>query len=455
MAQSGVYFKVLVFFFFSLSIYGQQITGKILDDKSKEPLENVSVFLSKTKEIGTTSDEFGSFNLRINSKLSASDSVSFSMVGYKTYQTTLSALKGKNNTIFLSSTLSELNQVNVTKEKKRSNLKFNKVTSLKYQMHAFASIMIDQKLYISGGDMSIEEDAFSIALEKASMASMELTLGDILSKWQPSGAYKGYSDKLLIYDLEEDSWETSHIKFENRAYHQINYYNNELYILGGKKFSGLNSDEYLHNTIEIYDIVNQNVQIDRTNPHQAINFASFVYKDNIITMGGAIRLDKNGDKVYSDKIHQFNLKNGLWYEMGTLKSGMEVKGTLIGDKFYTIGGLNTKTSSIESWNINTGEWIVDGELFYGFDEPALASLGTNIYIYHYGKILVYNVEQKSLKEYGVELYLQDSKMHIYNDVLYLIGGYKETKHTKYPISGVYSIDLSEFQKTTILNFKYL
>ncbi len=134
---------------------------------------------------------------------------------------------------------------------------------------------------------------------------------------------------------------------------------------------------------------------------------------------------------------------------------MEVTGTILGDKIYTIGGLNQKISSIESWDINSGEWVVEGELFYGFKEPALASFGTNIYIYHYGKLLIYNVVQKSLKEYTIALYLNNPNMHVYKDALYIIGGYKETEYTKDPSSGIYSIELSEFSKTTVTNFKNL
>jgi len=441
--------------FSTSAIFGQEIRGIILDKNSREPLEYVSIFLSKNSAIGTSSDESGKFKLNLKTKFFETDSVSFSMVGYTTYKTTLANLKRKSDTLFLQKALSELSQVTIEVSKKQSSLKFHKVTSLKFRMHAFASIIVDHKLYISGGDTSVTEDAFSIALEKASIATMELTWEDILEKLQPNGTFKGYSDKLLIYNIEDDTWETAAVEFENRAYHQINYYNHELYILGGKKISSLKGDEYLHNTIELYNLEKQTVQVDHTNPHQAINFASFVYKDHIISMGGATRLKKSGTKVYTDKIHQFDLKTGLWYELGNLKSPMEVRGTLLGDKIYTIGGLKEKTSTIESWDITTGAWTVEGELFFGVDEPALASKGMHIYIYHYGKLLIYNVLHQTLKEYSVALYLKDAKMHIYKDSLYILGGYTTSIHSKDPTSGIYSIEMSEFNKTEITNFKNL
>ncbi len=52
----------------------------------------------------------------------------------------------------------------------------------------------------------------------------------------------------------------------------------------------------------------------------------------------------------------------------------ETKGILVNDKFYLIGGYNGKAPfSIESYNLKTGKWKKEGELFYGISKPALTS----------------------------------------------------------------------------------
>ena len=53
-----------------------------------------------------------------------------------------------------------------------------------------------------------------------------------------------------------NSWKRKELKFKKRAYHNINYFNNKIYVLGGKGLSANKKKEYLNNTIEIYDIKN-------------------------------------------------------------------------------------------------------------------------------------------------------------------------------------------------------
>ncbi|TDO94546.1 hypothetical protein [Flavobacterium sp. 245] len=54
--------------------------------------------------------------------------------------------------------------------------------------------------------------------------------------------------------------------------------------------------EYIQDKIEVLNINDQAIQVDNTNPHQAANFASFSYKDNIIVMGGYLRTGNKGVK---------------------------------------------------------------------------------------------------------------------------------------------------------------
>ncbi len=57
--------------------------------------------------------------------------------------------------------------------------------------------------------------------------------------------------------------------------------------------------EYLDDKIEIVDLKTNSIKVDATNPHQAVDFASLVYKNNLIVMGGSIKQNNLGVKQYS------------------------------------------------------------------------------------------------------------------------------------------------------------
>ena len=71
--------------FITASSYSQnyfQITGKIIDKKTKEPLSFSSVYVSGEKYIGSISNELGDFIIKIPKGLSV-DSLHVSFVSYK------------------------------------------------------------------------------------------------------------------------------------------------------------------------------------------------------------------------------------------------------------------------------------------------------------------------------------------------------------------------------------
>ena len=57
-------FFTLFLFLINISTYCQTTSGKILDTETQKPIENVNVFLTKNKSIGTTSNENGEFTLK-------------------------------------------------------------------------------------------------------------------------------------------------------------------------------------------------------------------------------------------------------------------------------------------------------------------------------------------------------------------------------------------------------
>ena len=91
-------------------------------------------------------------------------------------------------------------------------------------------------------------------------------------------------------------------------------------------------------------------------------------------MGGSTKQKRNGLKEYSNKVHLFNLKSGYWYELDSMPVAKETSGILIKDKIYLIGGFNKKPlTEIETFDLISKKWTVEGHLFYGIENPAIAT----------------------------------------------------------------------------------
>ncbi|SFZ90489.1 Kelch motif-containing protein [Flaviramulus basaltis] len=440
-------FSLLLFSTYTL--FSQNIKGIVLDQESKKPLENVNIYINKPNN-GTTSNEKGEFYL--NSNLKKSDTIFFSILGYSLKKHLFSELK--NSTIYLSKKTENLNEIFINSNiKLNSNISFKKLSSIKTGRHSFASSLVGSKIYVIGGDASNIVNTEKKALNDLSNTA-ESTFEDFLKSLKMNPSWENYKGDLQVYDITKDTWQKSDLKFRKRAYNTLNCFDNKLYIIGGKSLSVSRKHEYLDDKIEVLDLKNNTIVTDDTNPHQAVNFESFIYNDNIIVMGGSVKLNKKGKKVYTNKSHIYNLETGYWYELNDMPKAMEAKGLLIKNKIYLIGGFNDKPlSEIESYNILTGEWTKEGNLFYGIEKPALTYNQNVIYIFNDGKLLTYNIVSKDLNEYKIDLNLKASELYYYEEKIYLLGGYIEDEFSKSSSSNLYSIDLNEFVKTKIIKTK--
>jgi hypothetical protein len=441
----------LILIFTSYILVAQNVRGTIFDLKTNEPIENVNIFLKKNNS-GSVSNKYGKFNLLIKSNINKSDTLQFSIIGYTTTKITLANLKQNDNIVFLSKKLEKLKPVNInTGIKLNSKLKFKKLSPLPHHVFSFASCITNNKIYLIAGNSSYFEDT----AKKIINNSVDISLAEFIEKYRGNPSWEHYIDELQIYDIEKNTWFKSKLKFRKRAYNNVIYYKNKLYILGGKRLSYNKRFEYLDDKIELYNLKTNQIEIDDTNPHQAVNFASFTYKDNIIIMGGSTKLKRNKDKIYTDLSHIYNLSSGYWYELPKMTKPKEVNGVLIKDKIYLIGGFNkTPLTEIESYNLKTRKWDKEGDLFHGIARPALTYHNDIIYIFNKDKMLTYNTVTKTLEEYNINLNLLNSQLHYYEGYLYLIGGYIEFDYSKSPSSDLYRIDLNEFSKTKKNNLKH-
>lgn len=437
--------KLLLIFVFSTSLATAQNKVQVLDQKLNKPLMGVNIHLTNSHVLAITNED-GEFSLKKLSKLNGNDTLCFSHVGFVTRKFSFSELKLNGYTVSLSEDVQQLREVTVVSEipSLKHEIEYKQLASMKDGLYAFGSELIGNKIYVIGGDASVDDNEALRALNDYGE--------DFLKHLKSSINWREFSANMYVYDIQTDKWITDNLKFDKRAYHDIHYFDGKMYVLGGKTLSLDRSTEYLDNNFEVYDLKKNSVLVDHTNPHQAINFASFVYDNNLIVMGGSTRLRANGTKEYSNKAHVCNLKSGYWYELENMPEAKETKGALIGNTIYLIGGFqDVPLKEIETYNVVTGQWNADGKLRYEVDRPGIAYNGNMIYIYEDGKIQTYNIETKESNAYLIDLGLKSAGLFYTNNTLYILGGFQQDEYSVSPSPDLYSVNLDEFKRTETFN----
>jgi len=442
----------LLIFLIPLFSFTQNIKGIVLNEKENLPIKDVNVIIKRINT-STLTNEKGEFKLRIPKELLETDSVYFSHIGYTPKAISLTELQKNEFIISLDEKIESLPGIRIQGNKQlKSKIAFTKLESSKYALAAFGSILKDNKIYVVEGDASFSTDAW----KKVQYEKVDPTMDDFLRELSFQFSGQAYKGNLLIYDIKTNIWETSKLKFRKRAYHNLNEYNNKIYVLGGKRVSANGVFEYLDDKIEVFDPENQSIIIDNTNPHQAADFASFVYNDNLIVMGGSTKMNEDGVKIYSNKVHSYNINSGYWYELDNLPTAKETTGVLIKNKIYLVGGFNSKPlNTIESFDLITEKWTTEGELFKAVSRPAITNDGNLIYFFDNERIYTLDTNTRLLKEYQIDLPLQASKLFYSEDKLYVFGGYIENYYSKYPSPILISIDVNEFKNTKPIRTKWL
>jgi len=433
-----------VFILLPLLSFSQNTKGIVLS-ANNQPLEDVNIF-AVTSKIGTVTNKKGEFSLNIKSKVKNNEVLEISHMGYTTIRISISYLAKQNFKVYLQENTENLSPVVVMSTLKlKPKLAFNELKPLKYAVFSFGSFIKDDKIYVMGGDGYPDINWY----EKLRSERADFSILFYLSYIQTFDK-RHYKKNLSIYDIKTDTWTTPKLKLSGRAHHNMHYYNNSIYILGGTKMlvNNRSSWEYLQNQIDVVNIDNLTSKTDYTNPHQAANFASFNYKDNIIALGGSLSETEKGQKVFTNKMHLYDITTGLWHELPNMPTAKETTGTLIGDKIYLIGGNNGKPlSEIETFDLITGKWQTEGHIFSELERPAVAYHDNVIYFFEKQKMYTYDIKTTILKEYEIGIDFKFSAMYYDNNKLYLLGGQLEDSFSKVPSSKLFSIDLEEFKNT--------
>ncbi|TPG38094.1 carboxypeptidase-like regulatory domain-containing protein [Flavobacterium pectinovorum] len=437
---------LVILFLLPLVSIAQNIKGIVVSEKSGNPIADVNVF-ALFSNTNTLTSENGEFNFKLPNDFKEEGDFQFSHMGYVTKKISLADLRKLNFKIALSEEVENLSGLTVSgnqRAKLKSKLSYTKLAPLKYGIYSFGSVLNDGKIYITGGDATYKLESW----EKIKRERPDFTIQDYLKELSIESNVEFYRSNLQIYDIKTDSWQYLKLNFKKRAYHNLNFYNNTLYVIGGKNISPNAVFQYLENEIEVFDLNNQTIKIDKTYPHQASNAVSITYKDDIIIMGGSTKAKEKGSTAFTNKVHLYNINSGYWYELASMPTAKETSGVLVGDKIYLIGGNNgNPISEIETFDLITEKWQTEGELFSGLEKPAVTCHDNIIYFFENRKMYVYDIKSKQLKEYIVDLGLKDSAMYFDNNKLYILGGSMQSNNSKTPTSNVYSIAIDEFETT--------
>ncbi|WP_422104724.1 Kelch repeat-containing protein [Winogradskyella sp.] len=454
---------ITLFFLCSIGhLSSQTIKGIVLNENTEGPVENAHIYYSKKN--GAVSDLEGKFRFRYKAKYNTNDSIYVSHIGFVTKAIHLSEAKKKHLKVYLEPKNHQLFETVVNFDRNlKKNINYTELASLDKPLFSFAAGLEGDKIYVVGGENTYRFNRqmfvrdFSNAryvTNRAIPGLMGINFRNFLQAWRMTpDDQENFSSHLMVYDIPSDTWETSDLEFRKRSGHNLHIYNDEVYVFGGKR-PVPTGKKYLDDIIEIYNSDSNTISLDETNPNQAVNFASFLYNDYLITLGGIKKINKNGSRTYAKDVYFCNLKTGYWYKLGEMPNPKETKGLLINDKIYLIGGFNSRPlTSIESFDLMTGEWKHEGDLFTGAERPGLAYHKDTIYIYDNGRLSTYNTQTGILNEYRIKLNLKFAELFYKDDMLYILGGYSENQYSSEPSKAVYKINIEEFYKTKINNSK--
>ena len=437
----------------SLNSFSQKIEGAVFDKQTNEVIQGVSIHLLNEYE-GVSTNNLGEFKLKVRKK----DVLVFSHIGYKTRQISIIDLKKKNFNVYLDLEVQNLSTVSIsTKNSLQYKLRYTKLTSLNNSIYSFGSTLVDGKIYLFGGDKSNETNEYMQTLSSRKYDNIQYDAAlEALDDVGYDYSYRKFSRQSSIYYIENDFWSYSNLNFREKANCEVHYYEDKIYVIGGRRLSKNKSWEYLEDKIEVYDLVKDSVFVDDVNPHQAVNFVSVIKDENLIIIGGSTKMSKNKVKTFSNKVHLYNLKTGLWFELDDMPTAKEAKGILVKNKIYLIGGNNgNDLKTIESLDLNSGIWKIEGESFEVINRPAMTHFYNIIYLYEDGKVLTFDTSTNKLNQYLIGLFLKKANMHFYNNKLYILGGYLQDEYAITPSKNVYSIDLDELEKTKVNKSKIL
>lgn len=435
----------------------QRIEGVVVDKETLVLLSEVHIRVGEGKQ-GTFTDSKGRYSMELQG-IHSNDTITFSHIAYRNVHLTLEALL-KADTIFLAPQSNVINPVNVAfKRELKSFVPFKHISSMKKEIHSFEAFSHDSLIIVLGGDMSYEQNGFLTSI------SQDPSIGDFDFNGDPQGFTRfltearkntwnqtSYNKKVYAYDRFNDRWTELKYKLKPRAYFETHYdsVNEHLYLIGGKTSSPNGRIQRLYHKFERLRLKDGVIEDLGFTPHIASDPELISVDGGFILVGGSNKRDANLKKEYVNSVHLYTIETGTWHRIGSLPSPKETSGVLHQNKLYFFGGdKNEPLASIESFDLTNGRWKKEGELFEPMDEISVVKIDHTVFMYHFGKIITYDLNTKTLKEYPIKIINRKPYLVENQGFIYLFGGYKIESNAPKPLSTSFLIDPKE-----LINTKY-
>lgn len=417
---------LLIYILFLGTLVGRaQIKGVVVDGEKSQPLSGVNIYWQKDSVgIGIT-DVKGEFKVA-SPHMGVTDTLVFSYIGYSTFKCTLRQLQQLEKVV-MHEKPQLLHEVVVGGERFPFFLEWTSLSPLPQPLYSYGGFLHNGKIYVVAGDKTL--------------------IYTVLKRYkQGTEAWEYHSTEMYVYDIATDTWKKCADGFAPRANHAAHFYKDIIFIIGGKRFSTNRKLEYTDATLEVYDLNKDTLYVDPVNPHQAVDFTSFIYNDCLYVMGGAVK-----ERVFSNKIHTLDLKRGVWYELeNTIPPEWQgrMNGILVKDKVYFFGGCRTTPMwTAVSYNLQTGEWRQLCDLKDGVAYPGLASYGDYIYIFENRNLQVYNIKTDTIRIYELPtLDIESAGLFYWDHTLYIVGGCIREGICVTPYDNVVAVDVTPINR---------
>lgn len=185
------------------------------------------------------------------------------------------------------------------------------------------------------------------------------------------GQNEQFTDEVYQYNISLNSWTELTAATIPKRFASSEVVDGYLYI-----FNGLTENGTLNSSVEKIDLSNGSIEYLSDNPQPCRAAGVAKWDNKIYSFGGTLEPNQ-----YSDKLYQFDPANDTWTELTDIPFAGEIKGEIIDGKLYIIGGFNgSVSSSIDIYNISTGNWESSFMMPVGISAHATAVVGSKIYI---------------------------------------------------------------------------
>ncbi len=420
--------------------YGQDRTLRFFDLQTRLPIADVHVTSSHRIFV---SDSSGTVQVPANAAI-----IEVSHVQYE--PRTIDLKKQSHQQLFyLTEQLSQLQEIHLSTTLE-NRLHIHELKSLQRGILGSASVLINGKIYLFGGDHSIIKNGFLNAFKETGdygSPAGQTAPGEMSAIAFRNKTYLKHSSDIWCYDIMNNTWNLLASKTLPRANHSAVYHHGKVYLSGGRRFSKNQTREYLADQLEIFDPITQQITLPTKSKHLATNTGVISFENYLIYFGGRTKRKEKTHFLYKDDITLYKPTTDKWYRFGSLPSPQEIQCLSINHQIYGLSKTGKQGYAISSFDIETNTWKVLKTLPKKINNPGFTSDGHHLYLLHDNFLYSYHPGKNQLRKYRVNAPFEGASLFYFNESIYVVGGYIPEVAKKIPSKKVFSIDLSQLPTT--------